>query len=236
LLHRIVTAQEDERERLARELHDDTLQVLTALSAGLAGAELLVTTAPERAQKHLHELSVMSSHAITELRRLIVALRPAILDDKGLMAALKWYVQSKNQQMPETTIEVLAEDSPCRFSSSVETTLFRITQEALTNIERHAQARHVRIVLRCEDNWVHLRIEDDGRGFDPATVKMVRDESMHGWGIVGMRERVSLAGGHFHIQSAPGQGTKIMIRMPASFPHSSFLEASDDQEHSLIID
>lgn len=236
LLLRTVTAQEDERARLARDLHDDTLQVLTALATGLAGADQLVTTDPEKAKEHLHQLSDMSSHAIKELRRLIVALRPSVLDDMGLIPALHWYAQNKQQQMPETQIEVVTDGSVCRFPPVLETTLFRITQEALSNVERHAHATHIRVTLKCENGWVHLTVEDNGRGFDPATVKRVSDKSMHGWGLIGIRERVAMVGGRCQIEAAPGQGTRLKVNMPISFPNILTKEAADGREYSLDID
>jgi signal transduction histidine kinase len=236
LLLRTVTAQEDERARLARELHDDTLQVLTALATGLAGADQTVATDPEKAKAQLHQLSAMSSHSIEELRRLIVALRPSVLDDMGLIPALRWYAQSKSQQMPDTHIEVITGGAECRFSPPLETTLFRIAQEALANVERHAHASHVRILLKCADGWVHLTVEDDGRGFDPAAVKPASDKSMRGWGLIGIRERVAMARGHFQIRSASGQGAQLKISMPVSFPHYSTQETPDGREHTLDID
>ena len=219
LLYRVVSAQEEERTRLARELHDDTLQVLTALSAGLMGAAKTAKTAPEKLDAQLEQLSAMSSQAIVELRRMIQDLRPSVLDDLGLDAALEWLAERMSAQFGYQVMLDL-DAPPCRFPPSIETTLFRIAQEALTNAARHAQATEVRISLNCESDGVAFMIQDNGVGFDPAILD-APETDQHGWGLIGMKERTELAGGEFQIESAPGQGATLRFFLPLTLSHPS---------------
>ncbi len=226
LLRMTVAAQEEERARLARELHDDTLQVLTALAAGLKGTEQILTSNPEQAAAQLTRLSAMSSHAIDELRRLIVDLRPSVLDDMGLAPALHWYADRLDDVMP-TQVVVMEEDPGCRFSAPVETILFRIAQEGLANVARHAQADHAAVRLSCDLEHVYLTIEDDGVGFDPHDL-ILADDASHGWGLIGIEERVSLIGGDFQVESTEGKGTRLHVTLPVDPALSLTLE--DDHE------
>lgn len=233
LLYRVVSAQEEERARLARELHDDTLQVLTALSTGLMGAAQIAQTSPERLETLLMQLSEMSSQTIVELRRLIQDLRPSVLDDMGLEAALQWLADRMAAQYGfQVCLEI--DELTCRLPESIETTLFRIAQEALTNVARHAQASQVRIALNCQTDEVAFIIEDDGVGFDPAILE-APDSSRLGWGLIGMRERTELAGGEFFIDSAPGKGTILRFILP-QIPPPFFKEPEDERDHSSDVD
>jgi signal transduction histidine kinase len=224
LLKQTVAAQEDERTRLARELHDDTLQVLTGLSAGLHGTEELVNENPEKARSHLAQLSRMSAHAIGELRRLIVNLRPSVLDDMGLVPAVHWYAQAVAERTG-LDVQVSNRGIDCRLPDEVETTLFRISQEGLNNVARHAKATWVEVRMRCDRKTTQLEIEDDGVGFDPAAVS--KDSAdRRGWGLAGIRERIQLAGGEFEIESVPGQGTTLRVAVPSGLTED---QASDKE-------
>ena len=216
LFRRTVSAQEEERARLARELHDDTLQVLAGIWAGLLGTEQLMTVNPQKARAQLAQLASMSSHAIDELRRLILDLRPAVLDDMGLVAAVRWYVGAMDGRLP-SEVEVTAENLESRLPAPVETILFRIVQEGLSNVSRHAQASRVTVRLRSQTSGIQLEIEDDGTGFDPTTTMRIRP-TLPGWGLVGIQERVSLAGGEFRIDSSPGKGTRLSVLIPTDLP------------------
>ena len=222
LLLRTVAAQEDERARLARELHDDTLQVLTGLSTGLQGTEELLTRDPDKARVQLGQLSAMSDHAIGELRRLILDLRPSVLDDMGLVPAVRWYAKTMAERT-KTEIEVTNRGIDCRLPDPVETILFRIAQEGLSNVIRHAQASRVVVRLQCDKVTTRLEIEDDGAGFDP-TAALKIPPTRRGWGLVGIQERVALAGGEFEIESAPNQGTILRVAVPANLPDETGLE------------
>jgi signal transduction histidine kinase len=216
LLRRTVTAQEEERARLARELHDDTLQVLTGLSAGLKGTEEMLTSDPDRARAQLAHLSSMSGHAIGELRRLIVDLRPTVLDDMGLVPAARWYAQATAERTG-LAIKVVNRGIDCRLPDAVETILFRTVQEGLNNVARHARATQVTVRFRCDKVTTWLEIEDNGVGFDPAAGLKLH-ATRRGWGLLGIQERVALAGGEFEIESAPEQGTVLRVTLPTNLP------------------
>jgi two-component system, NarL family, sensor histidine kinase DevS len=205
-LRRVVAAQELERRRLARELHDETGQALTSILLGLKAAE----DAGGRAEVHaalasLRELVVETLH---DVRRLAVELRPRALDDFGLVPALERLTETFSEQ---TGISVRFEHffDEDRLPEEVETALYRIVQEALTNIVKHAGAGHVRVVLSRGEGAVTAVIEDDGRGFDE-----VEDGSDDGVGLVGMRERIALLDGRVEVESRPGLGTTIVAEVP----------------------
>lgn len=216
LLHQIVEAQESERKRIARELHDATSQSLTAISLGLRGVEKLVERDVPVPAAQIRELQTYSSNALGELRRLIADLRPSQLDDLGLVAALQWYVQSFEQRWAiDTRFEV--DGQPGRLPTEYETVLFRIIQEALTNIAKHAQATQATVSLHTSAGAIQVMVEDNGVGFDPTAVLRAGEgdtEAAAGWGLLGIQERTSLLGGVCKIQSEPGNGCRISVRIP----------------------
>ncbi len=212
LLHRAITAQEEERRRIARELHDETGQVLTALAVGLGGIEEALTADPALAKAEVGQLKELSMRALTELRQLVADLRPTLLDDLGLVPALRWYAKHYRDSLPtEVSVEVGGERR--RLPSDIEIVLFRIAQEALSNVARHAVAEHATIRLDYAPDWVLLTAEDDGKGFEPEQV-LGPEATRRGWGLVGIHERVTLAGGSFDLQSQPGVGTTLTVRIP----------------------
>lgn len=206
LLEKLITAQEDERRRIARELHDEAGQALTALILNLEMAE----HAQERMDPaQLRRLRGIAEDTLAELRRLIYDLRPTILDDLGLAAAVRWYVkESVEPQGLEVTMTIDGTDE--RLPHLVETAVFRIVQEALTNILKHAQARRAEVEIHLRPSDVRLRISDDGRGFDLSAVTARRDG---GLGVIGMRERAELLGGRLQVTSGP-QGTRVEAVIP----------------------
>jgi signal transduction histidine kinase len=204
-LRRVVSAQELERRRLARELHDETGQALTSILLGLKGLEDAGSEGElAESTSRLRELVVTT---LQDVRRLAVELRPKALDDFGLVPALERLVEMFREQtgMKVDLEPRLGEE---RLPSDVETTLYRITQEALTNIIKHAHAKRVSIVLTRRDGTVSAVIEDDGRGF-PA-----EHGSGNGLGLLGMRERVALVDGRLTVESSPGSGTTLSIEVP----------------------
>jgi signal transduction histidine kinase len=211
LLRRSVTGQEEERRRIARELHDEIGQVLTGLAAGLRGAQQSLTNDLDRARLQLRQLEGMTVKAIGELSRLVADLRPSLLDDMGLQAALSWYADEINRR-GSTQVELTIDGPPTRLPPEVEITLFRITQESLTNVVRHARATRARVELICDNRVAQLQVSDDGVGFDPA--KVLEGGTQLGWGLVGIRERVRMAGGECRIESALGEGTNLMVQIP----------------------
>ncbi len=204
-LRRVVEAQELERRRLARELHDETGQALTSILLGLKALEERTDDPDSRAAtQELRELVVST---LQDVRRLAVELRPSALDDFGLVAALERLTDSFAEQ---TGIAVdfqtaLADE---RLPAEVETALYRIVQESLTNVVKHARARRVSILLARKNRAIKAVVEDDGQGFDPA------EETEDGFGLVGMRERLALLGGRLEVESARDAGTTIAAEVP----------------------
>jgi signal transduction histidine kinase len=203
-LRRAVEGQELERRRLARELHDETGQALTSILLGLSALdEAEDADAIGTAVQNLRELVV---DTLQNVRRLAVELRPTALDDFGLTAALERLAENFSEQTG-IAIEVEAGLGQERLPSDVETVLYRLVQEALTNVVKHAQAEHVSIVLRRKEGAVSAVIEDDGRGFADG-------QGEGGLGLVGMRERVALVSGRFRIESSQNAGTTIAVEVP----------------------
>lgn len=209
LLHQVVEAQEAERQRISRELHDASGQSLTALSLGLRGVESLLIQEQSVAIPQVHELGIISTQALGELRQIISDLRPSHLDDLGLIPTLRWYLsQIEERHAIRTHFEV--EGSMIRPPAECETILFRITQEAISNIIKHAEATNVQVSLNSNPPKIDLIIEDDGVGFEPEQL-LDQEPSLSGWGLLGMQERVSLMQGRMQIDSEPGKGTRISV-------------------------
>ena len=203
-VRRVVAAQELERTRLARELHDETGQALTSILLGLKPLEQLVTNEDGVAAVTAVRELVVST--LQDVRRLAVELRPSALDDFGLVAAVERLAATFREQSGiEVDLETGLGDG--RLPAEVETALYRIVQEALTNVVKHAGARRVSILLTRQATRVVAIVEDDGHGFDEGP----RED---GLGLVGMRERVGLVGGLLRIESAPGSGTTIAAEVP----------------------
>ncbi|MCA9953971.1 MAG: GAF domain-containing sensor histidine kinase [Anaerolineales bacterium] len=213
LLHQVVSAQESERQRIARELHDGTGQALTALGLGFAAASENVLHNPTLAAAQLTELKTMSTQALQELRDLIVDLRPSLLDDLGLVPALQSQVQSFTQRTGVQADFVL-NGRRQRVQPEIETIVYRIAQEALTNVTKHAQASHVTVQIGFEEDVLQLEVRDDGRGFAPQTLFDTTNSRRQVWGLLGMQERVALVGGSCVVQSQPGQGTAVQVTIP----------------------
>jgi signal transduction histidine kinase len=204
-LRRAVEAQELERRRLARELHDETGQALTSILLGLKGLEEGLDDAGSRAAAaDLRELVVST---LQDVRRLAVELRPSALDDFGLVAALERLVASFGEQ---TGITVDFETSLAdeRLPDEVETALYRIVQESLTNVVKHARARQVSVLLARKNRAIKAVVEDDGQGFDLA------GDRHEGFGLVGMRERLALLGGRLEVESSREAGTTVVAEVP----------------------
>jgi signal transduction histidine kinase len=203
-LRRVISAQELERRRLARELHDETGQALTSILLGLKSIEEARDGGDvHQAAEQLRELVVGT---LQDVRRLAVELRPKALDDFGLVPALERLVENFSEQTG-MTVQLEARLGPDRLSGEVETALYRITQEALTNIVKHARAQRVSIVLTRRDGSATAVIEDDGRGIEDA-------DDTEGLGLLGMRERLELINGKLSIESSEGAGTTIVAEVP----------------------
>jgi signal transduction histidine kinase len=203
-LHRAVEVQEDERKRLARELHDEIGQALTSILIQLK------TVQEERDAKviknRIDNLRQLTSQTIEELRRLAMDLRPAALDSLGIEAALRWYARQCSER---TGVEILFSESdyPDRLPSHLELILYRIAQEGINNAIRHGKATQIQLGLEVDASSIRLTINDNGIGFH-------QSERYSGLGLVGIRERVELLRGHFTMNSSPGSGTALSIEIP----------------------
>ncbi len=216
LLRQIVSAQEAERQRIARELHDETGQTLTALGLGLRGIKNTLQTDPALAIRQTSELESLTARALDELRRFVSDLRPAQLDDLGLAATLRWYA-GEVEARAGLPVELEVQGTREPLKPELNTVLFRIAQEAITNVVRHARASRVLLRLSFADGQVSLWIEDDGQGFEPDSV-LTPAGGRKAWGLVGMQERASLVGGQFDILSAHGRGTVVTVTVPVEEP------------------
>lgn len=214
LLQHVLTAQEEERKRIARELHDETSQMLTGLALNLQAiierAEMadIKDAKIKEGLKKAHSLAVQTG---VEVTKLINALRPTLLDSLGLAPAIQRYIETWLQ--PIGINASLRTQGGDRLPSEIEVALFRITQEAINNIIKHSEARNAMIDLECDADKCKLRIEDDGKGFDVGEIKSI-DKYGRGVGIFSMKERVALVGGSCAVESAPGEGTKIVVEVP----------------------
>jgi signal transduction histidine kinase len=205
-VRRVVEAQELERARLARELHDETGQALTSILLGLKALEERVGTADGGAA--ITELRDLVVATLQDVRRLAVELRPAALDDFGLVPALE-RLRDTTMEQGRIAVELKSDlDDRRRLPAETETALYRIVQEALTNVLKHADATRVTVRLRLHEKTVELVVQDNGAGFDPSAV---RDG---GLGLVGMRERVALLGGRMVVESSDGAGTMLKAEVP----------------------
>jgi signal transduction histidine kinase len=211
LLRRVVAAQEAERQRIARELHDETGQSLTAIGLGLRGAAITLRQDKNKTAHNLRQLEGMAVKTLDELRRLIADLRPSHLDDLGLGPALRWY-GNEIQDRTDLEVRVVAPGgSPSAISTSVSMALFRIAQEAITNVVKHAKAKNVFVNVGQYNGDIILEVRDDGIGFDVERVSGGNDAT---WGILGMEERATLLGGIFELESKPGVGTRVYVSIP----------------------
>jgi two-component system sensor histidine kinase UhpB len=213
LSSQLLATQEAERRHLARELHDEIGQTLTALKLNLQAAQALA--GPEGLAPLEESLGIVD-RTIEQVRNLSLDLRPAMLDDLGLAAALRWYV-NRQAKRADYVAELDLDDALPRLPPAQETMCFRVVQEALTNVARHAQASQVWIAIRGAGDKIGLSVRDDGVGFDVAAA---RQRAVHGasLGLLGIEERVRLVGGSLEIRSAAGKGAEIRVEFPLTAP------------------
>lgn len=214
VLRKTISAQEEERRRLARELHDETAQRLAALSIALDRArDGLDPSNPALAR--ILEAKENVSRLLADTRRLILGLRPTVLDDLGLIPAIRWYCETYlAAQGIEVTIT--ADKAPPRLPSHIEVALFRIVQEAVNNIARHSGAGHAGVEINFSDEVVRVVVSDDGKGFDAAGLLDPAAKAGESVGLLGMQERVNLLGGRLDIRSTAGAGTAITVEAPVT--------------------
>jgi signal transduction histidine kinase len=216
LLHRVVSAQEAERQRIARELHDGTGQTLTALGLSLAAAAERVESDPPKVKQQLLEMKHMNAQVLQEVHDVIADLRPSILDNLGLIPALRGHINQFEQRTAIHT-QLITEGKATRLKPDIETTIFRIVQESLTNVARHSGARSVLIQILFGAEDVVVSVQDDGRGFDVDQTFSDQSEGRAAWGLFGILERASLVGGTAEILSRPGEGAIVRVTIPNPF-------------------
>lgn len=210
---KITQAQENERKRIARELHDDTIQSLIAISRRLEVLSTSEPALPDSAAQRVRELQQTTSEVINRVRLFSQALRPSTLDYLGLLPTLEELVAAINRH-DGLIAELWVHGEPRRLSSEVELTLFRIVQEALNNVIKHADAARVVTVVEMGDSNVTVTVRDDGIGFQPSTLAE-HPATASRLGLLGMQERARLLGGTLVIDSTPGDGTKVIVNVPA---------------------
>lgn len=204
----IIRAQEEERKRIARELHDSTSQSLTSLMIGLKA--LVSTSDKEDMVRRAEELRSVAGDTLENVHSLALQLRPSVLDDLGLPEALRRHIADcRKRHQLDIDVAITGLDN-CRLPQDIETALYRITQEALTNIVRHANAETASIFIERTDQKVRAIIDDDGAGFDPGGVASNEGHL----GLYGIRERAELLSGHLTIESEPGHGTSLYVEIP----------------------
>jgi signal transduction histidine kinase len=213
LLHKTVLAQESERQRIARELHDETGQTLTALGMGLRGISETIGVNRNRAIEQATQLEKQAMNGVEELQRMVSGLHPPQLDDLGLLAAIRWYAADTSNRTG-ITINITNQGAKPQLSSDHRSVVFRIAQEAINNVVRHAHATRIDIQLNYTENNIYLRVEDNGQGFNTDVVLKKKPGRPTAWGLFGMVERASLVGGTCNIFSHPGKGTLIEVNVP----------------------
>jgi signal transduction histidine kinase len=211
LLARILTAQEEERGRIARDLHDGLGQSLTCLTVGLRTVEEGVSD--EAIRQQLQELRRIGAETHQDIRRLATGLRPSLLDDLGLVAALERYFDDISKLNGASTKLDFDGLQQTRLPPAVETALYRIAQEATSNAIRHGAATELWLTMRKSDRAIEMTIRDNGHGFDPQAA-LRRCHESQSFGLCSMRERVALLSGTLDVESHPGAGTEVSVRIP----------------------
>jgi signal transduction histidine kinase len=210
----LVSIQEDERRRIALDLHDGLGQSLSLIKLVVETTMAQVAAgASDEALNSLHQVIPRIKEALLDVRRVATELRPSILDDLGILPTLEWFFREFEALCGQISVEkallVREEDVP----APLRITLYRIIQEATSNIIKHAAADRMKVGLSRTDDALHLLIQDNGRGFEPASV-VVRPGECKGLGLISMKERVTLSGGNYHLESSPGFGTSIRASWP----------------------
>jgi signal transduction histidine kinase len=202
---RLVSAQEEERRAISRELHDEVGQSLSALLMEAGNAAARVPPESDEVRKHVESIKRLAEASVNIIRNMTLLLRPSMLDDFGLVPALEWQAREVSKRTG-LRVHVTAEEAADELPDELRTCIYRIVQEALHNCARHSQAKAVKVIVKQERSRIVLSVEDDGRGFDARRVR--------GLGLVGMEERVTHLGGLFVIDSKPGGGTRVAVELP----------------------
>ena len=212
LLRKVLTIQEEERKRIARELHDETSQSLVSLVMRVEAIKAIPAGANDKLQAMLLDMKNLTVKTIDNVHKIIFDLRPSILDDLGLLSAIRWYTGNRLEPLGiQARVEVTGEER--KLSPPAEIALFRVVQEAINNIVKHAEAHSVVLSVEFKESTIMIEVEDDGKGFDEGAVSLIPDKAQ-GVGLLGMKERIALLGGEFRIVSGPGKGTHLTVEVP----------------------
>ncbi len=210
----VIRAQEEERRRVAREIHDGPAQALASMAMRLELCEKALDGEPEKARGEIADLKEMARSSLQDVRKIIFDLRPMALDDLGLVPAIRTYVAAfEDRTGVRVELRVLGEEK--RLSPPLEIAIYRLIQESLANVAKHANTSEAWVNLEVTSNCVRLVIKDKGAGFDPGSVSQTGGER---FGLMGMKERVAMFGGEIDVRSRPGDGTKIAIAVPLDSP------------------
>jgi signal transduction histidine kinase len=212
LLEKLITAQEEERSRIARDLHDQLGATLSGLTLNIEAAGQSLPAPIEALKERWERAKTLATRALEDTHKLILGLRPVALDDLGLVAAVRADAE-EHLQPSNIEVQVHVNGALRRLVPELELTIFRIVQEGINNISKHARARHVKITFDFQESMVRVTIEDDGQGFDTHSVSRSPYKT-RGLGLLGMEERAQLAGGSFRLDSQLGQGTRITLTIP----------------------
>jgi len=210
---RLLDAQEQERRAISRELHDEVSQSLGALLVDMGRLSSILPPNDAAVQDELRKIRLLAESSVSAVRNIALLLRPSMLDDLGLVAAIEWQAREISRRS-DVEVEVQAENIPADLREDLKMCIYRVTQEALNNVARHSGARHARVSLHADNHRIEVKIRDDGKGFDPQRAR--------GLGILGMEERVRLLQGSLVIDSRPpgdskpGAGTEIVVRLPVA--------------------
>lgn len=208
---RAIHAQEEERKRIASELHDETGQLLVTLTLKLERLKNNCIEIEDESSSRFDEAHQYARSALESLRKVTTGLRPAVLDDLGLIPAIRWYART-NLEEAGIRLNFQAPETPFDLPAELNTTLFRVAQECINNIVRHSHAHNASITLQSTSSAVSLHVEDDGQGF--LTENTAEHTNRQHWGLLGIQERVSLVGGIVNLVSQPGKGTQLGISIP----------------------
>lgn len=211
-----INALEEERQQIALTLHDDTGQSLTLLIINLESLETQLPSDEKLLLDKIGETRQLAQNSLSNLRQIVYGLRPSILDDLGLIPAIRWYART-NLEKAGIMVEIDANGDLESLAPQLNASLFRIAQEAINNILRHSEAKNVEINFAQVEGRIVVEVADDGQGFDPSSVKE-KALQLHHIGLLGMQERAELIGGSTEVISEPGSGTKIVISVPCNPP------------------
>jgi len=211
LSHRVLMAQEDERKQISRELHDVIAQTLTGITVHLAGLKITAMRNPKDLEQDIDRTQRVVERSVRVVHEFARELRPAVLDDLGLIPALNTFIKHF-QSTTKIVVSLSAGDEPAQLDADKRAVLYRVAQEALTNIARHAQAHRAEVTIQKLDRTVCMTITDDGKGFKQELLLQKRKQQR--LGLLGMRERVQMVMGTFTIQSKPGKGTTVRVQIP----------------------